>query len=117
MTKEEILAMRPGRELDDLTAKKVMGLKLCGDTTQTFVLRINTYFPVRCYSSIISAAWEVVERLEGMNAKWVCSNKDDGYEFWIGGDSDHLVAVVKCKTLPEAICKAALIAVLEGEKE
>ena len=48
--------MKPGRELDELVAKKVMGYK----------------YKVLEYSTDIAAAWEVVEKM-----------KDNGYEIII----------------------------------
>lgn len=100
LTRDEILSMQ-GRELDALVAEKVMGW--------TYKTEFDKLFKP---SESISAAWEVVERLKFMknhidvftskNGKWgVEVSKEDAVyvrEFAI--------------TAPEAICKAALLAVM-----
>lgn len=69
MTKEEILAMVPGRELDRLVGGLVMSLDIVDDTLPQLP---KYYLPeyertifrdVPLYSADISAAWEVVEKM------------------------------------------------------
>ena len=97
MTRDDVLAMEPGRELDALVAKKVMGW-------------FEVWKPFSP-STDISAAWEVVEKLQGT--------------YWVRMNSmmkDHSCGVGKPdmrweyygNSMPEAICKAALLAVLEA---
>jgi len=99
MTRDEILAMKPGRELDALIAEKVMGWSwgIIGDL-------------IPAYSTDISAAWEVVEemgdclhlRQHGEQGEW---------EAWFCGYPN---SKAHGETAPEAICKAALLAVMDG---
>lgn len=100
MTKEEILTMEAGRELDNLVADTFNLPQV--DSIQKWIL----------YSSDILAAWQVVEKL-----------KLDGdiYSFvyylveilWIKeyGAVDALEQLFT-KVTPRAICKAALLAKL-----
>lgn len=129
MTRDEVLAMKPGRELDALVAEKVMGwrkktfpgggggytawvdengkaLKLISNFTMIEACRRCDYFRP---SIDIAAAWEVVEKMaqeydvsvwSDRNGKWACEI--------------NCVIVDDCDTAHEAICKAALLAVMDG---
>ncbi|WP_199614694.1 BC1872 family protein [Paenibacillus alkalitolerans] len=117
MNREEILAMKPGRELNTLIAEKVMGWKiqsyddLPDVTPEPDWVSENVVFCSMSEwepSTDISAAWEVLEKSRksgevsmwtDKNGKWAC---EIGY--WIYDD---------CDNVPEAICKAALLAVME----
>jgi hypothetical protein len=112
VTREEILAMDPGHELDELIAIHVMGYEK--SRMQDGWVRIGALatYPKR-YSTDISAAWEVVEKFDEITIR--------RYET-IGNESrfvcriqvNHHTQVTNCaKTAPEAICKAALLAVME----
>jgi len=140
MTKEEILAMEPGPELDALVAERVMGhpmpdfipedaldLYLAGAPIHydswTCVCRydegdIPKWVPDP-YSTDISAAWPVIEKV--MEQKH-CHCKIDVYPDGLGNvkftkatgpfTPDEILAwagVNNDMTVPEAICKAALI--------
>ena len=87
MTRDEILNMPAGREMDSLVAEKVMGrpkLELqdarcpyCGEEMHYTIERAWCmdckewrYSPYKEYSSDISAAWEVVEKL--FERGWYC---------------------------------------------
>lgn len=105
MTQEEILTMQPGRELDIEVAQKIMGHIIADDETLGYVERFidpddgsSLWSSVTPYSADISAAWSVIDRMIDM-----------GYEdttHWANfGDGRY--------TKAEAICKAALLAVLE----
>lgn len=69
------------------------------------------------WSTDISAAWEVVEELQGSHLYTDIRTCADFYEVWI---IDHATGketvTVAHPKLPHAICKAALLAVL-GEEE
>lgn len=136
MTRDEILNMKAGREMDALIAIKVMGWewKPVGDR---FINHERLTHPdgkhyggmrysdgeieytnrLEEYSTNMGAAWEVVEAMEG---KW----------FWfslsnvVPNSGDAIVYEAKfnqvytCEeTAPLAICRAALLAVVEGVKE
>ncbi|MNC03295.1 hypothetical protein D3C75_506960 [compost metagenome] len=112
LTREEILATSPGRELDSMIADKVIGMDLVEDT----LLQLPRYYlpeydrtihrDVPLYSSDIAAAWEIVNN----NKRWF-SLQWNGMEFIceIGIDSPCRIGA---KEAPEAICKCALLAVL-----
>jgi hypothetical protein len=119
MNREQILAMEPGIELDALVTEKVIGTKF-PDPCQ------YSYCRNRWYSRNIAAAWEVV----GEMAKRKCY---DGAPFFIqleirgnecratfmhpligspAHDDRMEYVLVFSGTMPEAICKASLLAVL-----
>jgi len=149
MTKEEILAMEAGRELDALIATEIMGYQGVGfyrrksrftsgwepcakddvtpDTpewkaTLAIWREDGETFAVKRYSTDISAAWQVVEKLasEGFTPSIVFSDeKHWGMTAYCQQESVvgdfTLEDVVWCDTAPEAICKAALMAKLANE--
>lgn len=64
MTKEEILAMKPGRELDRLIAEKVIGVDFSKiDVDYSFGAPLPQYQICKPYSTDISAAWKMEESL------------------------------------------------------
>lgn len=116
MDRDEILAMEPGRELDSLISEKIMGYITHGHFREKNGVRIL----VQPYSTDISAAFEVVEK---MRPTHVYEMADFGRN--MHKDNPHYAAFhpinkprdykrqVHAKTLTEAICKAALLAALE----
>lgn len=115
MTSDEIMKMRPGRELDAIVAEKMMGWEYFpAQVTGTFV-RLGYFFdPVSgeahhhwSPSTDISAAWEVVEKFEYIDVR----SFKDHYGCTVYGKT------MTGKTAPEAICKAALLAVMGEEVE
>lgn len=121
--------MKPGRELDALVAKKVLGLSVFiglyqsdrdyrGQWDEDLLYSPYTdnptyQIPVPHYSTDIAAAWEVVEKLKALNENgdfhlehlwgfWRVStcNSPSGWSAWTRG-----------QTAPHAICLAALKAV------
>ena len=131
MTRDEILNMPAERATDIKIAKFVMGHKITigapTDWSETKYTDANNNpcYPISHYSTDISAAWEVV--LHFMNAGWCPNliNNDNGQwalsfvgvndipctsqTSWI--DDQRLW----CDEAPLAICRAALLAVLEHE--
>lgn len=117
-TREKILSMEPGRELDALVAEKVMGWRLqgqsywlCGDDVVHDVLFWNP-------STDMYAAWEVVEKMQcahvHININWMddqyCAeiiemDPEEGYKY--------LGQCYDVKSAPEAISKCALLAVMD----
>ena len=106
MAKEEILAMRTGLDLDNLICGEIFGWK--------------TFGSVKPYSTDISAAWLVVDKLTERNL--FCSLDYLREQHWKEGKGDwrcRVVCGVKiefvvAKDVPEAICKAALLAKLDA---
>jgi len=136
MTREEILAMKPGRELDALVGEYVFGFKRVktppdyyGKNGGTDVLvprnlpefynyppigEIQLWYMCRHWSTDISAAWEVVEKM-----------REKGSHFFVRDTGNNEVLVqfsylygrgYIAKTAPEAICKSSLLAVMEVEE-
>lgn len=97
--KEEIMSMKPGRELDILVQEEV----LQEERDRCFHPSIN-----------MGDAWRVVEHIQ-----------KEGWTFFVKGDSDgwfanftksNIYYLEKGDTAPHAICIAALLAVMEVEK-
>jgi hypothetical protein len=139
LKREDIISMVPGRELDELVAEKVMNLCVL-DTVQQYgdgcvvsdkgfdEWTIHPYHGkiddpdlLEPYSTNISSAWEVVAKFNSM-----------GWRVHLAVDPDYTQAdIIKNKssesygtgwervdgnnaeTTPLAICKAALLAVME----
>lgn len=105
LTREEIQGLLPGRELDELIAEQVMGW---------VSFRIGHLIPN--YSTDISAAWEVVENIMSMNLDvriyCVSMKINNLFDCVIHEGDNNKVVVSMQPSLPEAICKAALLAVL-----
>jgi hypothetical protein len=128
MTRDEILAMESSRELDALVAEKVMGVEVVKGWIDW-----GRKGPIKRYSTDISVAWEIVERKEFMPLKlykcWDKSGTDRGLGWCVNWciDGECLCNTpasgnmecpegneVWAKTAPEAICKAALLAMEEN---
>jgi hypothetical protein len=123
MRRAEILEMEPGRELDALIAEKVMGWTDFSpiDPKYDHSVGVNGYRrnfarrpnkereePIPLYSSDISAAWEVVEKMNDWDISII---KAGDYCEVAFGSQQPIIR----KTVQEAICKAALISVLLRE--
>lgn len=137
MTKDEILKMEAGRELDALVAEKVMRLSPC-DAWQMFRWTMNggewihrneiCQYDNKCYpaqncpyySTDITAAWEVVVKMENDDYWWTAEdvnpNSDPvAYSCTFSKNGKWYTAEWDF-SMPLAICKSALLAVL-GEKK
>lgn len=116
--------MKPGRELDALVAEKVMGLSYYPVWTNSYGQHVpHAVFDkgvkqnvVTCgylkpYSTDIAAAWEVVEKFNGLYIGE--SESDPGRHWWQFVDSNEQDSYIGAegKTAPHAICLAALKAV------
>ena len=141
MTKAEILALQPGRELDALVAERLFNARWWksnatgkralfmpdrkhGDWFTSFAAGTESLcrdweYPVPPCSTDIAAAWQVVEGLRPEYGFWI--DGDDGYvvEFQHGmpAMADYRHGRASALTAPEAICKAALLAKFESEVE
>lgn len=121
MNRDEILAMTPGREMDALVAENVFGWRECRVNGNHWAYGKPPDFDhpddprvrIEDYSTDLSAVWEVVAEL----------SEKRGYGFSLGRagiryEPDRMWNVrvgtdewVEANTAPEAICKAALLAV------
>lgn len=124
----QISAMKPGRELDALVAEKVMGWEIWNGQWSDKQTKELTGYDVGRFSfnpsSNISAAWEVVEKVavipfsiskiytryggHGWSVNWCL----EGYDCDNCDNDCHKECEINAKTAPEAICKAALLAVM-----
>ncbi len=128
MTREEILKMEPGPEFDALMAEHVMGWKrrtLLSDNPEYFY-HANGSDVIRCRkrwspSRDIEAAWPLAVKVGIIvwptdKGRWLADAfkmHDDNTEFCDGSYDFPFGSHVVCKKAPEAICKAALIEVME----
>lgn len=117
MTKEEILAMGPGEELDALVGKEIM--EWTPEEIEVNMLNSPHHFSWSPSTDISDAYSEVLEKLK---EKWDCieltwdvgawdihlENYSAGKELYLGREAGETY-----EKLPEAICKAALLAKLE----
>ena len=135
MTRDEILNMPAGRDLDALVAEKVMGwgrahydyvfwqqtaaeplLRYC---SSTLIMRDgdeppNYYQPFHP-SRDIAAAWEVVERMNELRKPFSIT-QSAFMSGWIAeflADDDFNTIEAQADTAPLAICRAALLAMEE----
>jgi len=108
MTREEILSTQPGSELNIQVAQKIMGHVIIKDELLGHIERwVNSedgssvWSPVKHYSEDISTAESVVDKMVELGYKDAIHWTDFG-----GGKY----------TEAEAICKAALLALLQIEQ-
>lgn len=131
MTRDEILQMEAGREIDALVAELVMGwTKVRKASTWesaamiysgTFVYTIGvtpdqkTNDVIPYHSTDIAAAWQVVEkmRLVGVSM-WIGPHLDNEWAVQIKPSINNYHEFVRADTAPLAICRAALLAVMES---
>lgn len=122
MTKDEILKMEAGRELDALVADRVMGWKSTGGRHLAWEKGNglitwedsswgNGFRP----STEIYAAWEVVEKFFRKGTQTLiigCRGRAFSFRCYWNGNRGEAIA----DSAPLAICRAALMAVM-GEEE
>lgn len=100
MTKEEILALQPGREMDEIVLKEIMG----GDPSSG---------NIPAYSTDIAAACDILQKFEWVNllrgqvGLWTCTLRK-----YRGTDFQEVQSL--SRQAPEAICKVALMAATTG---
>lgn len=124
MTREEILTLPVGNNLDAIVAQQVLGcqirkrngLALCGCTDHEHG-QAHWDEPrsglLEDYSADIAAAWQLVERLR---LQWVAGEDKDGIFFaFQNPETQSCEWEAGADTLPLAICRAALLATLKPE--
>jgi hypothetical protein len=115
MTRDEILSMEAGREMDALVARRVMLLPNVAQEKQRVSWADgNGFHLVEHYSTAISDAWQVVEKMrENFYALYIAGGSLYHVAFYNSdpppGSSDMIVH----PSAPLAICRAALLAALE----
>ena len=138
MTKEQIRATKPGRELDAWIAEKVLGKKVAWVESPEAANRewlakgapytvdeLHMIWALPGYSTEIAAAWELVEAAakEGHTVAVDYSNVTNRWAAYVSGSRQacqgHYVVgdggYAEATTAPEAICKAALLAAMSKE--
>ncbi|WP_028609213.1 BC1872 family protein [Paenibacillus harenae] len=126
ITREQILAMEPGRELDALVAEKVMGWtnKILPVTPFdshsapywcVYGVKVN---PVLNWSpsSNISASWEVVEHLRGVHGLKILISPQNHEGFYLHVRNEmggNITGVYEFDFAPVGIAKIALLAVMD----
>ncbi|MFD0587997.1 hypothetical protein ACFQZE_08265 [Paenibacillus sp. GCM10027627] len=125
LTRDMLNTMKPGKELNGLVATHVMEITEVDWLYDYpwFKDTDGTYRAVNEYSKDISAAWEVVEKIDE-GKRGISVSKSPYYDdVWIveisifEADEEGKIHIVdkfiaEAKSAPEAICKAALLAVL-----
>ena len=124
MTKEEILAMEAGKELNKLIGEEIFELEVKDfwpvepkPNGYSYHMRVSAegsgyrqaWDLLPHYSTDISAAWPVVEKLKDYYPKIEFNQYSRKWEVEF-----LLCAIALADTAPEAICKAALLTKLEA---
>lgn len=123
-TKEQVLAEPAGRQMDAWVSVHVFGQecfqsKSVFGTDDFYIFNADASRVVPYYSTDIAAAWQVVEHMGAQSLpslmqfpevtpKWRCG-------FW--NNSELGVHYTYGETAPLAICRAALLAVLNSEAQ
>lgn len=129
MTREEILGMEAGPELDRLVAEQIMGW----EEGRNFSMwpeqgvHISVGDGIGFFwrpSTDITAAWEVMTKLCELGmvpevyGMWLTKKKNEWYiVLWYSVEDLTAAARAKASTLPLAICRAALLAMMRASDE
>lgn len=111
--REKILAMQEGPKLDVLVQKYVFESDVF-EIPAGWAYRTDTSWHfIRNYSSSISAAWELVDKLK-LAITPQSEGAPEGMAYMVEYENEPHVSGIRvfAKTAPEAICKAALLAVM-----
>jgi len=125
MTRAEILNTPAGKEMDALIAEKVMGWKklsgkvniLVRQSIDLIMLNDGAQELVPRYSTDISAAWEVIQHFLGTGRKRPKIDRVSEGEWRVQIDDWEPDAVAYSSSAPLAICRAAMLAVIEMKQE
>jgi len=122
MVREVILAMKPGKKLDCIVARKIMEWKAVpyphcrgAEYWQNVQGRVTNSIYGWNPSTDISSAWEVVKKFPYF---LIYTFGDGNFACTMTADKDKLDAhwgTAYGKVATEVICKAALLSKLEGE--
>jgi len=117
MTRDEVLALKPGRELDARVAEKVMGYTTHGQFLEKNGVRVM----IDRYSTDIAAAFEVWEHDRPKKWNFDLCYSDGTYLAEIYKPDDvigvRILAQVESKSAAEAMVKCRLLALEGGEGE
>ena len=112
MNKEEILNLKPGRDMDALIAEYVFKWGKDKIYHELKMVRHDlSYLPY--YSINIRSAWTVIEKLVEQGEFINIMPTADGYNI----QYDYEREIINAKTASEAICKVALLIILDKENK
>jgi len=108
LTREQILSMPAGRELDSLVAQHVMGWEVIGAKLNKdgYIAYSVDFKP----SSDIAAAWKVVKKMHERGYRIVLYGLEEGYEVYFESETEEFFHAPGNES--ESISKAALLAVM-----
>jgi hypothetical protein len=118
MTRDEILNMPAGREMDALVAEKVFGRKTAWFSgpggpviTGGTMAKVSTWTPIKPYSTDIAAAWEVVEKMISNGWRFYLRAVGTYFEveFQKGGSDGIHTGYIDAETFPLAVGRAAIL--------
>jgi hypothetical protein len=112
--------MDAGRQMDELVATKVMGYSLRGDYAytknehggETIFTFEPTSFGSFMPSTDITAAWEIIGKFDEISVRKY-QTISPGFRYICRIDIDGEDVIANGLTAPEAICKAALLTLIE----
>lgn len=120
VTREEILAMAPGPELDELVRGGVFRWVFTDNRDFCGILLPPADPPTPPpYSTDIAAAWQVVEKMREKGFRYFHQEYTDGlYCVFVRygstiDDTPFTISQWDANRTPEAICKASLLCVME----
>lgn len=106
MNKQEILNLKPGKELDLLVVEKVLSI----DGKDKDMLNGN-------YSTDPREIWTIIESIVKRGFIYTLSNSDNKHTCAFDNLNTHRRFIVHGSTLIEAACKAALLTVQDLKKQ
>ena len=123
MTRDEILSLSVGPELDRLVMEKVFNAKRNYHGEEEYWYHYDEngepdyeWSAYNSPSTDMSAAWEVLEKVRP-NCDWYGVDTFRKWYRCLILDNRDRIGEAYADTAPEAICKAALLAVMEGNDE
>ncbi|WP_127580166.1 BC1872 family protein [Paenibacillus koleovorans] len=113
LTREQIMAMKPGPEMDQIVNKKLFGFTV---RAHRDIAKLGLPFDRSDFlpSSFLPNAWEVVKKVHETIGPMILSNND--YRGWYSCGfylDDVTIVETEAETAPLAICRAFLLADLE----
>ncbi len=120
MTREEILAMKPGRELNEAVGLLVMGFTVIRDGKWAMPPG-KAWVELPDYAGDIAAAWELQSKgpfavWPYEDGKWAAAPGREAQDFYFNDSGWHEIwSDFRCDTPTEAICKAAILNTLEEQ--
>ena len=122
MTKDEIMQLE-GRGLDVAVAERVTLLDFSEiPSRKDFHYEGNSMVPTPSYSSDMSSAFKIIEKMMKLGYRYVLRGNFEGNGLhWCGFDQQEwadlnpLWQCKPCKSLPVAICRSALLAMEDSD--